>query len=82
MASHLTHEELAVRQIAASLLELHTSQAIVQSGRLPPAFDAAGPAQRRAAAQQEWRTILRQLYTAAARNANGALGPAALKPMP
>lgn len=79
LARGLTHEELAVRQIAASLLELHTTTALLQAGRLPPMYDAAGPAPRRVAAQQEWLTVLRQLYTAA-RNANGALGPA-LKPI-
>jgi hypothetical protein len=80
LVSHLTHEELAVRQIAASLLELHTATALLQSGRLPPLYDATSSANRRAAAQQEWRSLLRQLFNAA-RNANGLLGPSTPKPV-
>ena len=81
LADHLQHSDLAVRQIAVSILELHTAPAFIQARLVPPAYDAAGPPAARADAQMTWRQILRQLYTAAAaRNAAGALAP--MKPIP
>ena len=83
LSNCLTHEELAVRQIAVSLLELHTTTALLQAGQRPPPYDAAGPAPARGAAQQQWRMLLRKLITPAADNTGrAALGPAALKPVP
>jgi hypothetical protein len=64
LKSCLTHRELAVRQIAVSLLELHTTTALLQAGQRSPAFDAAGPATSWTAAQQEWEALLGQLFTA------------------
>jgi hypothetical protein len=79
LADHLQHPELAVRQIAVSVLELHTAPAFVHARVVPPVYDAASPDVRRAAAQMEWRQILRRLYTAAARNPAGVNAP--FKPM-
>jgi hypothetical protein len=75
LADHLQHPELAVRQIAVSLLEMHTAPAFIHARIVPPVYDAASPDVRRAAAQMEWRQILRRLYTAAARNPAGANAP-------
>jgi hypothetical protein len=71
---HLQHNELAVRQIAVSFLELHTAAAFQQMGGVPPAYDAAATSSRRAAAQMEWSAILQQLYTPT-RKAPAALTP-------
>src|SRR6185369_8405521 len=81
LADHLQHADLAVRQIAVSILELHTAPAFVQARLLPPVYDAAGPAAARADAQMIWRQILRQLYTAAAAR-NAAAGLVPTKPVP
>jgi hypothetical protein len=83
LSNCLTHEELAVRQIAVSLLELHATTALLQAGLRSPPYDAAGPSPNRAAAQQQWRALLRKLLTPAADNTGrSALGPASLKPIP
>lgn len=74
LAEFLTHRELALRQLAVSLLELHSAQALARSRRMPPDYDAAGPIGKRSAAQREWRLLIRQLF-APARN-----GPAAVAP--
>jgi hypothetical protein len=52
------------------LLLHHTRSAFQQARRDPPDFDAAAPASRRAAAQNEWRQAVRQIFGRAA-------GPAA-----
>ena len=52
-----------MRQIAASLLELHTAPAFQQLGGSPPNYDAAASTSRRTALQMEWRSLLQQLYS-------------------
>jgi hypothetical protein len=79
MAEFLGHRDLAVRHLAVSLLELHAGPALARARRQPPAFDAAGPISKRAAAQREWRQLIRQLF-APARNAPAALAPNAAAP--
>jgi hypothetical protein len=80
LADHLGHSELPVRQVAVSLLELHTAPAFQQAGSQPPAYDAAGPTGRRGAAQAQWRQILQQLYTPSRAGAQGLI-PSMLKPV-
>jgi hypothetical protein len=63
LVENLQHQELPMRQIAASLLELHMFPAFQQLGVSPPNYDAAGPASRRTAIQMEWRSALQQLYS-------------------
>jgi hypothetical protein len=72
LAEQLGHGNLAVRQIAVSLLELHVAPAFQKGLFRKPEYDAAAPASRRAAAQNEWRLILRQLYTPTRRNPGAA----------
>jgi hypothetical protein len=62
MVAGLQHSELAVRQIAVSMLELHTAPAFRQVGGMPPAYDAGTTVPRRGAAQLEWARILQDLY--------------------
>jgi hypothetical protein len=73
LTEHLGNSELVVRQAAASLLVHHTRSAFQQLRREPPDFDATAPATRRAAAQQEWRQAVRQIF-------GRANGPAAIRP--
>lgn len=63
IVEHLQHSELAVRQIAVSLLELHAGGALVQMGIRPPAYDPTARASRRAAAYAEWKAAMVQLYS-------------------
>ena len=79
LSDYLGHQELAVRQIAVSLLEMHIAPAFQQGLFQRPAYDAAAPVSRRAAAQMEWKAIIKQLYSPTRRNPLG-LG-ALLKPM-
>jgi hypothetical protein len=72
LADYLGHGNLAVRQLAVTLLELHIAPAFQKGLFQQPAYDAAATASRRAAAQAEWRLILRQLYTPTRRNPAGA----------
>jgi hypothetical protein len=62
LVDHLAHKDLAVRQIAVTLLELKTAPLFQLISSRPPPFDAAGPASLRIAAQNEWRLTLRKLY--------------------
>jgi len=62
IAAHLQHNELAVRQIAVSMLELHTAAAFRQIGGVPPVYDAGSTSPRRAAGQAEWSRVLQELY--------------------
>jgi hypothetical protein len=62
IAAHLQHNELAVRQIAVSMLELHTAAAFRQIGGMPPVYDAGSTSPRRAAGQAEWSRVLQELY--------------------
>jgi len=78
LVDFLTHSELGLRQLAVSLLELHAAPGLARLRAAPPAYDAAGPAQRRAAAQMEWRNNLRPIFAPAIKNAPAAaLAPAA-----
>ena len=78
LVDFLTHSELGLRQLAVSLLELHAAPGLARLRAAPPAYDAAGPAQRRAAAQIEWRNNLRPIFAPAIKNAPAAaLAPAA-----
>jgi hypothetical protein len=78
----LAADLLAVRQVAVSLLELHT-QPVLRRARLnPPAFDAAAPMARRAAAQREWLQIIRRLYASRAAAGVRAAQPAAPQGVP
>jgi hypothetical protein len=79
LAEFLGHRDLAVRHLAVSLLELHAGPALARARRVPPEFDAADPAAKRAAAQREWRLLIRQLFTPA-RTAPAAQVPNALAP--
>jgi hypothetical protein len=63
LVEHLQHQELVMRQVAVSLLELHTASAFQQLGVIPPIYDAGGPPSRRTAAQMEWTAIIQQLYS-------------------
>jgi hypothetical protein len=76
----LTHEELAVRQIAVSLLELHTTAALLRAGQRSPAFDAAGPRASCLAGQEAWRSLLGQLFTASS-DVGRVPEPTAAKPV-
>lgn len=71
---HLQHNDLAVRQIAESYLELFTAAALQQMGIAPPAYDATATDARRAAAQLQWRELIQQLYNPN-RKFPGALTP-------
>jgi hypothetical protein len=62
MVGYLQHQHLAMRQVAVSLLEHYSTAAFQQARRKPPHYDAAAPANKRAAAQLEWRRIIAQLY--------------------
>ncbi len=73
LAEFLLHRDLAMRQLAVSLLERHATPALARARRAPPAFDAADPAGKRAEAQRQWRQLIRQIF-AAQRTAPAALG--------
>jgi hypothetical protein len=81
LAEFLSHRDLAMRQLAVSLLERHATPALTRAHRAPPAYDAADPAGKRAEAQRQWRQLIRQIF-AAQRTAPAALGakPAAVNP--
>ena len=80
LVDHLAHKDLAVRQIAVTLLELKTAPLFQLISSRPPPFDAAGPASVRIAAQNEWRMTLRQLY-AKYRGNPAILAPSSNKPI-
>lgn len=80
LVDHLAHKDLAVRQIAVTLLELKTAPLFQLINSRPPPFDAAGPASLRIAAQNEWRMTLRQLY-AKYRGNPAILAPSSNKPI-
>jgi hypothetical protein len=74
LSEYLGNSEMVVRQVAVSLLLHHTKSAFQRARRTPPDFEADAPASRRAAAQQEWRQAIRQIFTRA--NAPAAARPA------
>jgi hypothetical protein len=76
MADSLMHSELAMRQVAVSLLELHTRRGLAQLRRQPPAYDAAASATRRGAAQRQWVQLLAQIYSPRAQVRGAATNPA------
>ncbi|HND51465.1 MAG TPA: hypothetical protein PLV92_03680, partial [Pirellulaceae bacterium] len=65
----LNHEQLAVRQIAATILELQTADAFRSAKRKPPTFAADSPIAKRVAAQVQWRALSGQLFPSPPRRA-------------
>jgi hypothetical protein len=63
IVEHLQHAKLAVRQIAVSMLELHTVGMLAQMGARPPAYDPTARPAARAAGYAEWKVVLVQLYS-------------------
>lgn len=77
LGDSLSASELAVRQVAVSLLQMHT-QPLLQRARLkPPAYDAAAPVAKRSAAQREWSQIIRRVYAT-----RGGVGIRGAQPQP
>ncbi len=74
LAEFLSHRDLAMRQLAVSLLERHATPALARTRRAPPAYDAADPPGKRVEAQRQWRQLIRQIFTAQ-RTAPAALAP-------
>ncbi len=64
LAEFLSHRDLALRQLAVSLLERHAAPALARARRAPPAYDAADPPGKRAEGQRQWRVLIRQIFTA------------------
>ena len=73
----LMHNELAVRQIAVSMLELHT-EGVLRLARTPfPAYDAASSRTARQMGQAQWNAIMTRLYTPNRKEPNFVNPPAA-----
>lgn len=73
LAEYMSHRELALRQLAVSLLERHAAPALARARRGPPDYNAAETAGKRAEGQRQWRALIRQLF-APQRTAPAALG--------
>jgi hypothetical protein len=77
MITHLMDNDLAVRQIAHALLELHTAN-VLRLARTPvPAYDATSSRTARQMAQAQWYAIMNKLYTPSRQGPTWASPPAA-----
>src|SRR5262245_5740837 len=77
MITHLMDNDLAVRQIAAALLELHASNVLRQARTPLPAYDATSSRTARQMAQAQWFAIMNKLYTPSRQGPTWANPPAA-----